>query len=188
MKDYMCKSCETIAEFQTKRTNEATRIKNACTTCNAVTTWEYVEYDLTDMTEAKREFLRRINPEITVNTASQADKTLHIPHQEREIMCGADVNTRKVDVAVYPLGYNDWCENCLHVASGKQSPDSSAPATDEEDVIKAIQRAEKEVDGTLTRNQYAAMNISPSTWTIARTFGSWTEAVEAALGYIPTEQ
>lgn len=78
------------------------------------------------VTDEERDTLREMYDEVIVPTSSRNGvKRFHIPADDHSLdkLCVDHANEstrqngrrrfRRVDLAVYPVGYNDWCKWCL---------------------------------------------------------------------------
>jgi len=175
---YECRRCGKVLEINVKVTNGAVRKQHACEDCNDITSFERVDHNIRDLTDAQRHFLRESNPEIRVAVGSNSTKHIHVAHNGGTL-CNNNAKTRQVSVDTYPLGYLDWCEHCLNRA---HSPTKDmGQATSKEAAVKALQLADKQVEGNLTMREYNNLSITPSTTTIQSIFGTWNKAKEQSL-------
>jgi len=177
---YECQRCTNVLGLPKKQTNGAIRKTHACETCNDMTTFERIDHDYSDMTDAQREFLRSIHQTIRVTKTSKSQKSIHIDDGD-ETLCNHDVETRVVDVSVYPLGFLDWCEHCLARSKNTQEDVAEGSETTKQACKKAIQIANQRTDGKITKKEYQSMDIYPSVWSIRKNFGTWTQAKEESL-------
>lgn len=175
---YECRRCGKVLEINVKTTNGAVRKQHACEDCNDITTFEKIDADFSDMTDAQREFLRKLNPKVAVSDSSNTKKHFHIIN-DGESICEHDINERIVEIVKYPLGYCDWCSHCL--SKSKHPTEDFDGVTEEESVKKALQYADEKTDGTLTLSRYDNMDVTPSSWTVKQVFGSWAQAKEDCL-------
>lgn len=175
---YQCKRCERVIDLPEKQTNGVVRKRHACESCNDITTFKKLDHDVSELTDAQREFFRNIHQEIRINRHNQSQKTIHID-AGTDTLCNHGLETRVVSVEKYPLGYLDWCTHCLQRSKNRQQKFECA--TEEESVQKAIQYANENVDGEITRGEYAAMDIVPSVWTIRKVYDTWANAKEESL-------
>jgi len=180
MTDYECQRCGKVLELPKKQTNETARKHHACETCNDMTTFERIDHDYTDMTDAQREFLRSIHEEIRVTKTSQTQKHIHLDGGE-STLCNSNMDTRLVDVSKYPRGYLDWCEHCLERTKNPREDVSEGTDTTEEACKKAVRLADERIDGEITQAKFKSMDIYPSAWSIKKTLGSCSEAKEQSL-------
>lgn len=177
---YVCKRCENVIDVPKKQTNGATRKTHACQRCNDMVTFERLDHDYTNLTDAQRHFLRSIHTEIRVSTKSKNTKHIHIIDDE-DTLCNHDIDTRKVDVSAYPLGYLDWCQHCLARTKRSKEDVEEGTSTSKEAAKRAVQYANEKVSGTITIKEYEELDITPSVWTIKKVFGSWSDAKEQCL-------
>jgi len=175
---YQCKECERIIDIAKKRAKEVVRKRHACENCNDITSFERLDHDINELTDAQREFFRSFHQKVRVNTRNSTQKTIHIDGGI-DTLCNHNIDTRKVDISTYPLGYLDWCEHCLKRSKNQQKEFDCA--SDEESVKKALQYANEKADGEITRREYSEMEITPSVWTIQKVFDTWAKAKEKSL-------
>jgi hypothetical protein len=177
---YECQRCSKVLELPKKQTNGAVRKNHACEICNDITTFERIGHDYSDMTDAQRDFLRSIHPQVRVTKTSKSQKSIHIDGGESSL-CNHEMDSRVVDVSAYPLGYLDWCQHCLARSKDKRKDVSEGSETTEEACRKAIQLAHERVNGEITKREFKDMSIYPSVWSIEKTFGTWSKAKEESL-------
>lgn len=143
-------------------------------------TFERLDYDYSDMTDAQREFLRNLNPQVRVTKQSNTSKTIHLD-SGNDTICEHNIDSRLVDVSKYPLGYLDWCTHCLARAKEPKTKINAGNGTSKETVTKAIQYANQKTKKEITMSKYKELGITPSVWTIQQVFGTWSKAKEHAL-------
>jgi len=175
---YECRRCGNVRELNVKTANDVVRRRHACEECDDITTFERLDHNYDNLTDAQREFLRKMNPKVVVSSSNTSRNTLHIV-DDGENLCEHNIDPRIVSINTYPLGFAEWCNHCLERT--KNPTTEFECTTDEASVTKALEYAQEKADGKLTMRKYEAMNITPSSWTIKQVFGTWSNAVDEVL-------
>jgi hypothetical protein len=177
MKEMLCRGCGSTRNVPTER--DVT--KHACDICNGHMTHEAIDYDLTDLTDAQRDFLRSCYQTVIVRDNDTVG-TFHIPSSNGGPLCASLESWKEKDLAVYPMGYSGWCSLCLSKASHKKAHSGKKGYdTTKRSCIEAIKRARVRVGHWPSYGDYRELGMTPSVETIRRRFdGGWAEAKSQA--------